>query len=109
MSRWPALAPRWQPIERDGAREPLMRAIVYEAFGAMPAVRDVADPEAPPDGVVVRVDATGLCRSDWHAWVGHDPDVRLPHVPGHELAGTIEDVGAEVTRWQRGQRVIMPF
>ncbi|HJP89433.1 MAG TPA: alcohol dehydrogenase catalytic domain-containing protein [Candidatus Limnocylindrales bacterium] len=72
-------------------------------------MRDVPDPVAPEDGVVVRVDATGLCRSDWHAWVGHDDDVRLPHVPGHELAGTILEVGRDVGRWQPGQRVIMPF
>lgn len=86
-----------------------MRAVVYEAFGEMPVVREMPDPSCPDDGVVVRVDATGLCRSDWHAWIGHDPDVHLPHVPGHELAGTIEAVGAAVRSWRRGQRVIMPF
>lgn len=86
-----------------------MRAVIYEAFGTPPTVRDVPDPACPDDGVVVRVDATGLCRSDWHAWVGHDPDVRLPHVPGHELAGTIDEVGSAVRSWRAGQRVIMPF
>lgn len=86
-----------------------MRALMYDGFGEPPAVRDVPDPACPDDGVVVRVDATGLCRSDWHAWVGHDPDVHLPHVPGHELAGTIEAVGSAVRAWQVGQRVIMPF
>ena len=86
-----------------------MRAVIYEAFGVLPVVRDVPYPACPPDGVVVRVDATGLCRSDWHAWAGHDPDVRLPHVPGHEFAGTIEVVGRAVRPWQPGQRVIMPF
>jgi alcohol dehydrogenase len=45
---------------------------------------------------VVRVEATGLCRSDWHGWVGHDPDIALPHVPGHEFAGVIEQVGPDV-------------
>ena len=67
-----------------------MRAIIFEAFGQAPAVRDVPDPACPADGVVVRVEATGLCRSDWHGWMGHDPGIPLPHVPGHELAGTIE-------------------
>ena len=52
----------------------------------------------PPHGVVVRVEATGLCRSDWHAWAGHDRSIALPHVPGHELAGTVAAVGADVTR-----------
>jgi D-arabinose 1-dehydrogenase-like Zn-dependent alcohol dehydrogenase len=86
-----------------------MRAVVYDAFGEMPRVREVPDPQPPADGVVVRVDATGLCRSDWHAWIGHDADVRLPHVPGHELAGTIEAVGRDVSGWRTGQRVVMPF
>ena len=86
-----------------------MRAVMYEAFGALPEVREVPDPDCPRGGVVVRVEATGLCRSDWHAWLGHDDDVRLPHVPGHELAGTIEEVGGSVRRWRAGQRVIMPF
>jgi alcohol dehydrogenase len=56
-------------------------------------------------GVVVAVEATGVCRSDWHAWQGHDPDVTLPHVPGHELAGTVVAVGADVRRFRPGDRV----
>ncbi|MEE3920597.1 alcohol dehydrogenase catalytic domain-containing protein [Micromonospora sp. BRA006-A] len=59
-----------------------MRAVVFERFGVRPEVREVDDPVPAPDGVVVRVGATGLCRSDWHGWQGHDPDIRLPHVPG---------------------------
>jgi len=71
-------------------------------------VREVADPVPPADGVVVQVRATGLCRSDWHAWAGHD-DITLPHVPGHELAGTVAAVGAGVTQWSVGDRVTAPF
>lgn len=86
-----------------------MRAVVVSRFGVLPEVREVPDPRPASHGVVVRVEATGLCRSDWHAWQGHDPDVVLPHVPGHELAGTVVDVGPDVTRWARGQRVTVPF
>ena len=86
-----------------------MRAALFEAYGGPIEVRTVADPQVPPGGVVVRVGATGVCRSDWHAWQGHDPDVRLPHVPGHELAGTVEAVGAGVQRWRAGDRVTVPF
>jgi D-arabinose 1-dehydrogenase-like Zn-dependent alcohol dehydrogenase len=68
----------------------------------------VADPVAPPGGVVVRVMATGLCRSDWHAWAGHD-EIVFPHVPGHELAGVVHEVGAGVSRWRAGDRVTVPF
>lgn len=71
-------------------------------------VVEVDDPEPAPGGVVVRVRATGLCRSDWHAWVGHE-ELRLPHVPGHELAGTVAAVGDGVSRWRVGDRVTVPF
>jgi alcohol dehydrogenase len=86
-----------------------MRAVLFTDFGAIPTVRDVPDPICPPDGAIIRVEATGLCRSDWHGWRGHDPGIKLPHVPGHEFAGTIEAVGAEVTRWTVGDRVTVPF
>jgi alcohol dehydrogenase len=86
-----------------------MKAVVFDAFGQTPVVRNVADPTPSPEGVVVKVEATGLCRSDWHGWMGHDPDIRLPHVPGHELAGTVAAVGSRVTRWKEGDRVTVPF
>ncbi|MEV5077641.1 alcohol dehydrogenase catalytic domain-containing protein, partial [Streptomyces sp. NPDC056159] len=86
-----------------------MRAVVFERYGEPAEVREVADPRPAEHGVVVRVEATGLCRSDWHGWQGHDPDIALPHVPGHELAGTVEEVGPRVTRWRPGDRVTVPF
>ncbi len=87
-----------------------MRAVAYAAFGADPEVVELPDPEPSPDGVVLRVDATGLCRSDWHGWRGHDSAITaFPHVPGHELAGTVVAVGARVTRWRGGERVAVPF
>ena len=86
-----------------------MKAVVFEAFGEAPTIQNVADPTPARDGVVVKLEATGLCRSDWHGWMGHDPDIRLPHVPGHELAGTIAAVGDGVTRWKEGDRVTVPF
>ncbi|CAB4749392.1 unannotated protein [freshwater metagenome] len=85
-----------------------MRAVVIDAVRAQPEVREVPDPVAPDGGVVVRVGATGLCRSDWHAWAGHD-DIAWPHVPGHELAGEVVAVGAGVRRWAAGDRVTVPF
>jgi D-arabinose 1-dehydrogenase-like Zn-dependent alcohol dehydrogenase len=86
-----------------------MRAIVIEQFGVLPTVQDVPTPEPAAGGVVLRVEATGLCRSDWHGWQGHDSDIVLPHVPGHELAGTITAVGEGVSGWQVGDRVTTPF
>jgi len=61
------------------------------------------------DGVVVQVQATGLCLSDWHGWMGHDGDIQPPHVPGHEWAGTIVATGRGVRRWKTGERVTAPF
>jgi alcohol dehydrogenase len=86
-----------------------MKAAVYEAFGGPVAIREAPDPAPADGGVVIRVMATGLCLSDWHGWMGHDPDITLPHVPGHELAGIIEAVGKDVTRWREGDRVTLPF
>ncbi|QUQ62944.1 zinc-dependent alcohol dehydrogenase family protein [Kutzneria sp. CA-103260] len=87
-----------------------MRAVVYESFGDRPEVRDVPDPLPKRDGVVIGVRATGLCRSDWHGWQGHDSDItELPHVPGHELAGEVHAVGDDVTQWRVGDRVTVPF
>ncbi len=81
---------------------------MYSEVGVLPAVVDVPDPECPDDGVVVEVAATGVCRSDWHAWRGHDP-VDLPIIPGHEFAGTVVAVGAAVSGWRVGERVTAPF
>ncbi len=86
-----------------------MKAVLYEAFAATPKLTTVADPAPAPHGVVLKVEATGICRSDWHGWMGHDPDITLPHVPGHELAGVVEAVGRDVTRWKAGDRVTLPF
>ena len=86
-----------------------MRAAVFREFGGPLAVEEIQDPAPPADGVVVEVGATGICRSDWHAWMGHDPDVAPPHVPGHELAGTVVSVGVDVLGEWLGERVTVPF
>ncbi|GGD91714.1 alcohol dehydrogenase [Aureimonas endophytica] len=86
-----------------------MKAMIFEAFGERPEIREVPDPAPAPDGVVIEVKATGLCRSDWHGWMGHDSDIRLPHVPGHEFSGTIAAVGRDVRRFRIGERVTVPF
>jgi alcohol dehydrogenase len=86
-----------------------MRAAVLESFQGELKVQCVADPVVRPDSAIIHVDACGICRSDWHGWMGHDSDVQLPHVPGHELAGVVAEVGNDVSRWTRGDRVTVPF
>ena len=86
-----------------------MKAIVYESFSAPPQLTTVPDPTPDNSGVVIQVMATGVCRSDWHGWVGHDPDIQLPHVPGHEFSGVVTAVGKQVGKWKIGDRVTVPF
>ncbi|MBD8494515.1 zinc-dependent alcohol dehydrogenase family protein [Pseudomonas syringae] len=86
-----------------------MKAVVYEAFSRPPRLMSVQDPAPEPHGVVVEVLGTGVCRSDWHGWKGHDPDIQLPHVPGHELAGVVAAVGRDVRKWKVGDRITVPF
>ncbi len=86
-----------------------MKGAIYHAFGEPLSIETLPDPDPAPDGVVVSVKATGLCRSDWHGWIGHAPEIQLPHIPGHELAGVVEAVGKGVTRWSPGDRVTVPF
>jgi alcohol dehydrogenase len=90
-----------------------MRAAILREHGEPLAVRELPDPEPESDGAVVRVDACGVCRSDWHAWAGHGEwaDDRVPRgqVLGHEPAGEVVAVGDEVDRFRPGDRVVVPF
>ncbi|MEG0028748.1 MAG: alcohol dehydrogenase catalytic domain-containing protein [Aurantimicrobium sp.] len=87
-----------------------MKAVQFEKFGEPLVVAELDTPTAPAGVVVVQVKAAGLCRSDWHAWQGHDPDITVfPHVPGHEFAGVVHEVGLGVTNLKVGDRVVFPF
>jgi alcohol dehydrogenase len=86
-----------------------MRAVFYEDFNVLPVLKKLPEPEISSDAVLVEVKASGICRSDWHGWAGHDPDIKLPHVPGHEFSGIIAAKGPEVKKWSVGDRVTVPF
>lgn len=86
-----------------------MKAAYFEEFVHPLSIRTLPDPSPADDGVVIQVRANGICRSDWHGWMGHDADVHLPHVPGHEMAGIVAAVGRDVRNWKPGDRVTMPF
>src|ERR1043165_7130525 len=62
-------------------------------------------PEPPPGTVRVKVSACGVCHSDALTKEGGWPGIQYPRVPGHEVAGTIEEGGEGVSAWKRGQRV----
>lgn len=86
-----------------------MKAAIYYEFQKSLNIETVADPTISDDAVIIKVRATGICRSDWHAWMGHDSDIVLPHVAGHELAGTIAELGKNVKNWKIDDRVTTPF
>ena len=86
-----------------------MKAVVYEEYQGELKIQNVPEPTPEKHGAVVKVSATGMCLSDWHGWQGHDPDIVLPHVPGHELAGEIVAIGKEVRNFKVGDRVTIPF
>ena len=86
-----------------------MRAAVFEEFKGVISIINAPEPKPKEDGVIVKVTATGLCRSDWHGWMGHDSDILLPHVPGHELAGIIVAKGKNVKKFSLNERITVPF
>jgi alcohol dehydrogenase len=86
-----------------------MQGAIYRKFKGPVTIEELPDPTPMPDGVVIEVKATGICRSDWHGWMGHDTDITLPHVPGHELAGEVVEIGQNVKHWKKGDCVTVPF
>ncbi len=87
-----------------------MKAALFHAYNGPITIETVPDPTPPPGGVVIAVRATGICRSDWHGWQGHDPDIPgMPHIPGHELAGDVVELAPDVKNWRIGDRVTVPF
>jgi alcohol dehydrogenase len=86
-----------------------MKAAVYRAYNGSIEIEQVVDPVVTESEAIIEVKASGICRSDWHGWKGHDPDIQLPHVPGHEFSGVVKEVGSKVTLFQLGDRVTAPF
>lgn len=85
-----------------------MKAALLEHYNAPLNICELPDPSTPADGVVVDVKACGVCRSDWHGWKGTDPDIVLPHIPGHELAGVVVEAGPDCRNFRKGDRVTVP-
>ena len=86
-----------------------MKAAIYNTFNGAIEIKQVDDPVVTETEAIVEVKASGICRSDWHGWKGHDPDIQLPHVPGHEFSGIVKEVGSKVNLFQIGDRVTVPF
>ena len=90
-----------------------MKAAQIVEFKKPLRVGEVPDPTPGPKDVIVRVEACGICRSDWHAWMGDwswlGLKPTLPIIPGHEFGGVVEAVGSDVKNFKPGDRVTAPF
>jgi len=91
-----------------------MKAAVLTEFNKPLEIQNVPYPSLQKStDAIVQVKANGICRTDWHAWVGDMEWIglkpELPLVMGHEFAGVVEEVGNGVTRFKKGDRVIIPF
>ena len=86
-----------------------MRAMVFEGVGTPLQKKDVPKPEPAPDQLLIRVKACGICRTDLHIIDGDLDDPTLPVIPGHQIVGVVEEVGAAVDGYEVGQRVGVPW
>ena len=90
-----------------------MKAALLVATNEPLVVQEVPDPELSNDGVIIHIEACGICRTDWHLWKGHwdwiGVQSRFPLILGHEMAGTIVAVGPNTKRFAVGERVLAPF
>jgi D-arabinose 1-dehydrogenase-like Zn-dependent alcohol dehydrogenase len=90
-----------------------MRAAVFEATKKPLVIKEVPDPQCAPNGAIVRVEANGICRSDWHAWSGDWTWMGLAAQPGsilgHEFSGVVVEAGKDVHNFKKGDRVVVPF
>ena len=66
-----------------------MRAAVLKAFNEDLSIETVPDPDCPENGVVLEVAACGVCRSDYHGWVGEHPKVTPGSILGHDIAARL--------------------
>lgn len=86
-----------------------MQAMVLNALRQPLEWTDLPDPEPGPGEIRVRVLACGVCRTDLHVVDGDLPHPHLPIIPGHEIVGRIDKLGAGVVDLQLGQRVGIPW
>jgi len=90
-----------------------MKAAILHEFGSPLEIQDVARPEAASDEILIKVEACGVCHSDYHLAYGEwdmlRPITKLPLILGHEVAGRIVTVGDDVRDLREGDRVGVPW
>ncbi|GAB6178683.1 zinc-dependent alcohol dehydrogenase [Desulfotomaculum defluvii] len=86
-----------------------MKAITYQGMKDV-KVKTVKDPRIEkPDDAIIKVTSTAICGSDLHLIHGLVPNMPKDFIMGHETMGIVEEVGPEVTKIKKGDRVIVPF
>jgi D-arabinose 1-dehydrogenase-like Zn-dependent alcohol dehydrogenase len=103
-----SLTRRW-PRFREAEMEALMRAQLLTAPGHNLVAADVPPPLPGPGQVLIRVRACAVCRTDLHVIDGELPDPKLALIPGHEIVGSVVEKGADVDRFEIGDRVGVPW
>jgi propanol-preferring alcohol dehydrogenase len=86
-----------------------MYAMVLNKIGAALEWTELADPQPGPGEIRVRVSACGVCRTDLHVMDGELPNPKIPIIPGHEIVGRIDLLGADVKELKIGERVGIPW
>lgn len=82
-----------------------MKAALIEEKGGDFVVKDIDKPSPKENEVLIKVEACGICHSDDFVKQGAFPGIEYPRVPGHEVVGIIQEVGSNVTKWKKDQRV----
>ena len=85
-----------------------MRAAILRTYNQPLVIEDIPDPDCPPDGVVLKTIACGVCRSDWHGWVGEHPRVKPGQIGGHEYCGEVVAAGPDA-QFKVGDKLVAPF
>lgn len=86
-----------------------MRAMIMEKSGCKLKFTELECPIPTPNEMLIKVSACGICRTDLHVVDGDLKTPKLPLIPGHQIVGTIEQMGALVTHFNLGQRVGVPW
>jgi propanol-preferring alcohol dehydrogenase len=86
-----------------------MRAMLLEAPGEPLTLKQVPVPAPGPNQVLLQVHACGVCRTDLHILAGELKNPKLPLILGHQIVGTIIDLGKDVDQFQLGERIGVPW
>ncbi|HWH80492.1 MAG TPA: alcohol dehydrogenase catalytic domain-containing protein, partial [Candidatus Binatus sp.] len=86
-----------------------MRAMLFESAGQPLRLAEIATPKPLRGQLLIRVHACAVCRTDLHVVDGELTQPRLPLIPGHEIVGTVTELGDTVSRFKVGDRVGVPW